>query len=78
MDMININTAAPKELTQLPGIAKNLAYRIVRHRARHGYFTQWEELTEVKEFPLDALDDIKRRATLEMPPDVKENGGRAA
>jgi competence ComEA-like helix-hairpin-helix protein len=65
---ININTAAAKELTQLPGIAKNLAYRIVSHRKRHGYFTHWEELLEVKEFPQDALEKIKQRAKL-LPPE---------
>ncbi len=64
---ININTAAPKELTQLPGIAKNMAYRIVSHRARHGWFSQWEELAEVKEFPVHKLGEIKKRATLDMP-----------
>jgi hypothetical protein len=63
-DRINLNTAGPKELTQLPGVAKNLAYRIVSHRKRHGYFTHWEELLEVKEFPEDALDEIKKRAAL--------------
>ena len=64
---ININTATTKELTQLPGIAKNLAYRIVNHRNRHGYFTHWIELLEVKEFPADVLDKIKQRANI-LPP----------
>lgn len=73
---ININTATPKELTQLPGIAKNLAYRIVNHRNRHGYFTHWEELLEVKEFPARALDQIKQRAQLLPPPGIpKEEFG---
>ena len=62
--LININTASAKELTQLPGIAKNLANRIVSHRTRHGYFTHWEELLEVRQFPADVLDDIKKRASL--------------
>ena len=64
---ININTAGTNELTQLPGIAKNMAYRIVAHRSRHGWFSQWQELAEVKEFPLHKLEAIKQRATLEMP-----------
>jgi competence ComEA-like helix-hairpin-helix protein len=64
---ININTSTVKELTQLPGVAKNLAYRIVNHRNRHGYFTHWEELLEVKEFPAAALDKIKQRANI-LPP----------
>jgi competence ComEA-like helix-hairpin-helix protein len=63
-DIINLNTASPKELTQLPGVAKNVAYNIVSHRKRHGYFTHWEELLEVKDFPTEALDRIKARATL--------------
>jgi competence ComEA-like helix-hairpin-helix protein len=71
-ELININTANAKELTQLPGIAKNLAYRIVSHRKRHGYFTAWEELLEVREFPEDALEKIKRRAVLLPIPGVRE------
>ncbi|HZQ68004.1 MAG TPA: helix-hairpin-helix domain-containing protein [Terriglobales bacterium] len=70
-EKINLNTAPTRELTQLPGIAKNVAYRIVRHRSRHGLFTQWEELLEVKEFPANALTRIKQRATLAPPPDIK-------
>jgi competence ComEA-like helix-hairpin-helix protein len=73
---ININTANVKELTQLPGIAKNLAYRIVNHRNRHGYFTHWEELLEVKEFPAGALDQIKQRANISPPEGIlKEEFG---
>lgn len=73
---ININTATVKELTQLPGIAKNLAYRIVNHRNRHGYFTHWEELAEVKDFPADALDRIKKRANISPPAGIlKEEFG---
>lgn len=58
---ININTAGPKELTQLPGV---VAYNIVSHRERHGVFTHFEELAEVKGFPASALDRIKQHATL--------------
>jgi competence ComEA-like helix-hairpin-helix protein len=73
---MNINTATVKQLTQLPGIAKNLAYRIVNHRNRHGYFTHWEELLEVKEFPADALEQIKQRANISPPAGIlKEEFG---
>jgi len=65
--LININTAAANQLTQLPGIAKNLACRIVSHRNRHGYFTHWEEMLAVKEFPAGSLDEIKNRATIDPP-----------
>ena len=63
-DRININNAPAKELTQLPGIAKNVAYNIANHRKRHGYFTHWEELLEVTEFPRQALPKIKARAAM--------------
>lgn len=73
---ISINTATVKELTQLPGIAKNLAYRIVNYRNRHGYFTHWEELLAVKEFPAGALDQIKLRANISPPAGIlKEEFG---
>lgn len=64
---IDVNTAGVRELTQLPGISKNIAYRIVNHRQRHGYLTAWEELKEIKEFPVDKLAAIKGRATLRCP-----------
>jgi hypothetical protein len=64
---VDLNTAGVSEMTQLPGIAKNVAYNIVNHRKRHGFFTAWEELTEVKEFPSDRLDEIKARAILSSP-----------
>jgi competence ComEA-like helix-hairpin-helix protein len=64
---INLNTADVGELTQLPGIAKNTAYKIVNHRARHGFFDTWEELKEVKGFPVARLDEIKGRAVLTSP-----------
>ena len=75
INQININTAPAKELTQLPGIAKNLAYRIVSHRKRHGYFSHWEEILEVKEFPADKLEELKQRATLLVPGIPKEEFG---
>jgi DNA uptake protein ComE-like DNA-binding protein len=65
---ISLNTATPKQLTQLPGIAKDTAYRLVNHRKRHGFFTHWEELAEVREFPVDKIDEIKKSATLKCPP----------
>lgn len=63
-DKIDINSATVGELTQLPGVAKNVAYNIVNARVRHGFFTAWEELAEVKDFPLEKLDQIRERAVL--------------
>ncbi|HZR33043.1 MAG TPA: helix-hairpin-helix domain-containing protein [Terriglobales bacterium] len=64
---IDINSATVGLLTQLPGIAKNMAYKIVNHRQRHGLFTSWDEMKEIKGFPTERLPEIKSRATLICP-----------
>jgi competence ComEA-like helix-hairpin-helix protein len=69
MNTIDLNTAGVKDLTQLPGVSKDIAYHIVNHRNRHGYFTAWEELLEVKGFPEKKLEWIKQRAILGHPKD---------
>jgi Helix-hairpin-helix motif len=61
---LDLNSAPPHELTQLPGVSKNIAYNIVNHRNRHGHFTAWEELLEVKGFPAEKLEALKKRAVL--------------
>lgn len=66
-DRINLNTARAKDLTQLPGVAKNVAYHIVSRRKRHGYFTHGRNWAEVKESPpqaAQALDRLKERTAL--------------
>jgi len=67
---ININDATVQQLTQLPGIAKDMAFRIVNHRKRHGLFVHWIELEQVRGFPVKRLDEIRQRAVLEIPQDV--------
>jgi len=67
VNTIDLNTAGVGILTQLPGISKDIAYRIVNHRKRHGWFTAWEELLEVKDFPAKRLVEIKSRASLSCP-----------
>src|SRR5690242_715381 len=62
--MIDLNSASVSTLTQLPGIAKNMAYRIVNYRDKHGPFSSWEEVERIKEFPRERLEEIKLRAIL--------------
>jgi Helix-hairpin-helix motif len=64
---IDLNSANVGELTQLPGINKTIAYNIVNQRERHGLFTAWEELRQVKDFPIDRLQEIRERAELRAP-----------
>jgi competence ComEA-like helix-hairpin-helix protein len=68
---IDLNAASAEELTQLPGIAKDLAHRIVSYRKRHAGFSSWEDLQNVHGFPLSRLDEIKSRAILGTRPSVE-------
>jgi competence protein ComEA len=45
---VNINTASPKELEQLPGIGQGIAERIVAHREQYGPFRRPEHLMMVR------------------------------
>jgi len=66
-DKIDINSAPVTELTQLPGVSKDIAYNIVNHRARHGFFVSFEELRMVKGFPVEKLEAVRERAVLVQP-----------
>jgi hypothetical protein len=72
-EKIDINSAPVRILTQLPGVAKNVAYNIVNHRTRHGFFVAFEELAEVKDFPIEQLDQIRERAVLIQPAENRPN-----
>jgi competence ComEA-like helix-hairpin-helix protein len=65
---ININDATVQQLTQLPGVAKNMAYRIVNYRERRGLFFHWMELEQVPGFPVNRMHEIRNRAVLEEVP----------
>jgi len=45
---INVNTATESELTELPGIGKVMARRIVAYREQNGAFKKPEDLMSVK------------------------------
>src|SRR4029434_5836105 len=47
-ERININTAATKDLEELPGIGKGLAERIIDHREKYGPFRRPEHLIIVR------------------------------
>jgi competence protein ComEA len=46
--LVNINTASPAELEELPGIGEALAARIVAYRRQHGRFRRAEHLIMVR------------------------------
>lgn len=74
---IDLNTATMKHLTGLPGIAVNVARKIVAYRNRHGgVIHDWDELLEVNGFPADRLEEIKARATLVLPSSQRQPSER--
>jgi competence protein ComEA len=62
--MININTATAEELTQLDGIGKAYAERIVAYREENGGFKSVEDLAEVKGIGPKTLSANKDRITV--------------
>jgi competence protein ComEA len=46
--LVNINTASPAELEQLPGVGKVIAERIVAQREQYGPFRRAEHLMMVR------------------------------
>ena len=44
---VNVNTAGPAELTQLPGLGPATAQRIIDHRRTHGPFASLDGLLDV-------------------------------
>jgi competence protein ComEA len=56
--LVNINEAAPAELTQLPGIGKELARRIVVSREREGRFLEERDLLRVNGMGARTLERI--------------------
>jgi competence protein ComEA len=63
-EKVDLNAASAGELTQLPGIAKDLAHRIISYRKRHAGFKSWEDLQKVHGFPVSRLAEIKQRGVL--------------
>jgi len=57
---IKINEATIFELTQISGIGKSLAGRIVEYRKGYGTFSNFESLLRVKGIGPKKLDKIKR------------------
>ena len=61
---IDLNSASVATLTQLPGVAKNVAYAIVNYRCRHGGFAGWEDLKKLRSLPGNKLAELQARAFL--------------
>ncbi len=62
--LINLNTAGPAELEELPGIGPALAQRIIDHRNTSGPFTSINELTQVKGIGSVVFERIRDQITV--------------
>ncbi|NBE99354.1 ComEA family DNA-binding protein [Nonomuraea sp. KC401] len=58
-DVIDLNTATPDQLEQLPGVGEVLAARIAEFRTTHGAFTSIDQLREVSGIGPRKFDEIK-------------------
>ena len=60
---IDLNTATPAELEELPGIGPATATAIVEHRERHGPFASVDDLSEVSGIGPAKLEAIRESGT---------------
>ncbi len=58
---VNLNTASPAKLQELPGVGPELAKRIVQHREKIGKFRKIEELLNVRGMGEKKFQKIKNR-----------------
>jgi DNA uptake protein ComE-like DNA-binding protein len=62
---ININTATTSELVTIQYIDYEIAHRIIEERTLREGFKSLDELTKVKNFPIQKIEIIKLYLTLE-------------
>ena len=63
-DLIDLNSASRKLLTQLPGVTKDVAYKIVNYRNQHGGFSDWSDVENAIGFSGAKMTILKGRAFL--------------
>ena len=62
---VDLNRASSHEMTVLPGIAIDMARKIVAFREKPGgEIHDWDELLSIHGFPADRLEEIRERACL--------------
>lgn len=59
IDLISVNSATAYELSRVPFISKEMSEIIVKHRARNGLFSNFEEILNIIEIPPDKIHIIQ-------------------
>ena len=62
--LFDLNSASRKLLTQLPGVTKDIAYKIVNYRNQHGGFSDWSDVQNATGFSSARMTILKNRAFL--------------
>ena len=62
--LLDLNNTERKLLTQLPGVTKDVAYKIVNYRKQHGGFSDWSDVQNAIGFSQARMTVLKERAVL--------------
>ncbi len=62
--LLDLNNASRKLMTQLPGVSKDAAYRIVNYCNRHGGLSDWSDVERAIGFSRRKMEILKTRAFL--------------
>lgn len=63
-ELFDLNSASRKLLTQLPGVTKDVAYKIVNYRNQHGGFSDWSDVENATGFSSNRMAVLKKRSFL--------------
>lgn len=69
-ERLNVNTARKYELELLPEIGPKTAASILKYRRSHGYFSDLDELKNVKGIGPATVEDIRPQAMCAEPDDA--------
>ena len=63
-NLLDLNNTTRRLLTQLPGVSKDIAYRIVNYRKLHGGFSDWSDVESATGLSPAKMAILRTRALL--------------
>ena len=58
---LDLNTASEQDLTEIQGIGKDHAKKIIEYRNQIGPFKSWEDVKRIPGMPGNMMDTLKRQ-----------------